>query len=724
MNKKYSFRFTFLFFFTLLFLVPEITVNASSSTDTLGASTYSKIKNHYIFKGWKFKAGDDSSWSSPSTVDSGWQSIPLSPLSFMEDGLPVNDFEGIGWLRNHIYVDTTLINDTLSLYLETFGATEVYIDGKLIATYGVVGTNEVTEICGYSSAPKPVICPPLSPGEHVFAMRYSNFGGASKHFFKNNHTIRFIFIIKKYKRDKEYTDLYWDPMASLLLAGIFLAFSALHIVLFLYYKRERANFYYGLFAIGFSAIFFISYIEDSGTNILMTSIFDAITKGLIVPFCILTIIRLLSQIFNKKSTIAFYSMLTLAILYNPMSWFDVFLNDEIYIIMLVIGVAEIIRQIILAMVEKKEGSRIFAFGLLFFPACIVATIFTMGILQNLNNSNWRNSFINEMLNFMFYGSVLGISFAMTIYLARDFSKINKKLSAQLQEIKSLFNKTIEQESEKKKILEGQKSELEQQVKIRTSELEQKNRDILDNLHYARRIQSAILPETKQIFNALKDAFILYLPKDIVSGDFYTFSFRNEKVILAAADCTGHGVTGAFMSMIGSSQLNQIVNERGITQPAKILNHLNTGIVEALKQNPTEVNDGMDIALCSLDLTTKKLEYAGANRPLWLIRDSEWNEIKPDKLAIGGFRLKEDMSFTNHELQLHKGDIIYLFSDGYADQFGGEDGKKMLSKRFRDKLFSMQSMIMREQEKELLSYFNNWKGTHDQVDDVLVIGIRI
>ena len=225
-----------------------------------------------------------------------------------------------------------------------------------------------------------------------------------------------------------------------------------------------------------------------------------------------------------------------------------------------------------------------------------------------------------MLNFMFYGSVLGISFAMTIYLARDFSKINKKLSAQLQEIKSLFNKTIEQESEKKKILEGQKSELEQQVKIRTSELEQKNRDILDNLHYARRIQSAILPETKQIFNALKDAFILYLPKDIVSGDFYTFSFRNEKVILAAADCTGHGVTGAFMSMIGSSQLNQIVNERGITQPAKILNHLNTGIVEALKQNPTEVNDGMDIALCSLDLTTKKLEYAGAIRPLWLIRD--------------------------------------------------------------------------------------------------------
>ena len=146
---------------------------------------------------------------------------------------------------------------------------------------------------------------------------------------------------------------------------LFRAFSALHIVLFLYYKRERANFYYGLFAIGFSAIFFISYIEDSGTNILMTSIFDAITKGLIVPFCILTIIRLLSQIFNKKSTIAFYSMLTLAILYNPMSWFDVFLNDEIYIIMLVIGVAEIIRQIILAMVEKKEGSRIFAFGLLF-----------------------------------------------------------------------------------------------------------------------------------------------------------------------------------------------------------------------------------------------------------------------------------------------------------------------------------------------------------------------
>lgn len=332
--------------------------------------------------------------------------------------------------------------------------------------------------------------------------------------------------------------------------------------------------------------------------------------------------------------------------------------------------------------------------------------------------------MDSLLSFLVYGSILGISFAMTVYLARDFSKINKKLGAQLKEIKTLFNKTVEQETEKKKILEEQKSELEEQVKIRTSELEQKNRDILDNLHYARRIQSAILPETSQIYQALKDSFVLYLPKDIVSGDFYTFSQREGKVIFSAADCTGHGVTGAFMSMIGSSQLNQIINERGITQPARILNQLNTGIVEALKQNPDEINDGMDIALCSIDLAEKKLQYAGANRPLWIIRDGEWKEIKADKMAIGGFRLKAEMTFSNHEIHLHKGDLIYFFSDGYADQFGGDDGRKMLSKRFRDKLISMQNLSMREQEKELMTYFNNWKGHYDQVDDVLVIGIRI
>lgn len=710
--------------FIFLFIYSWQICVADTSIDTLRASTYKKSRNHFVYRGWKYMAGDDLSRAQPGFKDSSWQVMPFSPLSFMETGLPVSDFKGIAWFRYHVFVDSSLSRDTLSVYLESYGGTEVYLDGVKVAEYGKVGTDAATEICGYSFEPKLVILSVLKPGNHVFALRYSNYKGASKHLLKKNYTARFLFVLTKYNREREYTDLYWNQTPNILFTGIFIAFSALHLLLFFYYKRERANFYYGLFAFGFASIFFINYIEGSGTNIRMTNILEAVSTGIIIPFCALTMIRLLSQIFNKKSTLAFYSILILTLLYNPLNWLDLFINRELFVIILIISLAEILRLIILAMIEKKEGSRIFGLGLLFFPTCLVITIVVIGILQNLNNHSWQTKFMDSLLSFLVYGSILGISFAMTVYLARDFSKINKKLAAQLKEIKALFNKTVEQESEKKKILEEQKSELEEQVKIRTSELEQKNRDILDNLHYARRIQSAILPETSQIYQALKDSFVLYLPKDIVSGDFYTFSQREGKVIFSAADCTGHGVTGAFMSMIGSSQLNQIINERGITQPARILNQLNTGIVEALKQNPDEINDGMDIALCSIDLVEKKLQYAGANRPLWIIRDGEWKEIKADKMAIGGFRLKAEMTFSNHEIHLHKGDLIYFFSDGYADQFGGEDGRKMLSKRFRDKLMSMQNISMREQEKELLTYFNNWKGHYDQVDDVLVIGIRI
>ncbi len=209
----------------------------------------------------------------------------------------------------------------------------------------------------------------------------------------------------------------------------------------------------------------------------------------------------------------------------------------------------------------------------------------------------------------------------------------------------------------------------------------------------------------------------------MSGDFYTFSQLNGKVVIAAADCTGHGVTGAFLSMIGISLLNQLVNQGGITQPAQILNQLNTGIVSALKQKASDISDGMDIAICSFDMSHRLLEYAGANRPLYLIRNGVFEEIKPDKLAIGGFRLNTDAVFTNHQIEFTTGDIVYIFSDGFADQFGGANGKKMLSKRLREELISLKDLPMREQEKRLNEYFDTWKGSYEQVDDVLLIGIR-
>jgi serine phosphatase RsbU (regulator of sigma subunit) len=261
------------------------------------------------------------------------------------------------------------------------------------------------------------------------------------------------------------------------------------------------------------------------------------------------------------------------------------------------------------------------------------------------------------------------------------------------------------------------------VKVRTAELASKNRDILDNLHYARRIQSAILPEAGIIASSFRESFIIYRPKDIVSGDFYSFSKKDNTVIFSVADCTGHGVTGAFLSMIGLSLINQLVNEQGITQPSQILNLLNTGMLSSLKHKSNDINDGMDIALCSYDLGSKKLEFAGANRPLYIIHKDKLHEIKSDKMAIGGFRLNENAVFTNHSFSMETGDSIYLFTDGFVDQFGGEDGKKLLAKRMRDYLLSISRLSMHEQEIKLNHFFDEWKGKNEQVDDVLVIGVR-
>jgi len=255
-------------------------------------------------------------------------------------------------------------------------------------------------------------------------------------------------------------------------------------------------------------------------------------------------------------------------------------------------------------------------------------------------------------------------------------------------------------------------------------VEEKNKEITQSLHYARHIQAAVLPNQKNIAALLKNHFILYLPKDIVSGDFYSVLQNKDKVIVAAADCTGHGVAGAFMSMIGTSLINHLVNEKNITNPAVILDELNEGIINSLKQRQGDSNDGMDIGLCSIDFKENKLLFAGANRPLWLFRNEEIKVIKPDKFPIGGMQVDHKNKYTAHSIDLLPNDTIYIFSDGYSDQFGGEQGKKMMSKRFKQYLQVMQHLPMDKQKEQLEQLFNSWKGNHEQVDDVLVVGIRV
>jgi ligand-binding sensor domain-containing protein/serine phosphatase RsbU (regulator of sigma subunit) len=267
--------------------------------------------------------------------------------------------------------------------------------------------------------------------------------------------------------------------------------------------------------------------------------------------------------------------------------------------------------------------------------------------------------------------------------------------------------------------------LEEKVEERTQELAQKNKDITSSIQYAKRIQLAILPPLEQIFRHFPESFLVYKPKDIVSGDFYWFGIKDGKKIIAAVDCTGHGVPGAFMSMIGHNLLNQIISENGITSPDLILNALHRGVQAALKQgtNVVDTSDGMDVAICSIDTERSELVYAGAFRPLFIVNGSSFERIDADKSPIGGSQLDAERKFTPHRVKIKKGDTIYMTSDGYADQFGGERGKKFMVKRFNELILSIQHQSMQEQGRTLETTFEAWKGSYQQIDDILVIGIR-
>ena len=256
-------------------------------------------------------------------------------------------------------------------------------------------------------------------------------------------------------------------------------------------------------------------------------------------------------------------------------------------------------------------------------------------------------------------------------------------------------------------------------------IEQKNKDITDSILYAKRIQEAILPHLEVIKSQLPESFVLFLPRDIVSGDFYWYADTEDRIYIAAVDCTGHGVPGALMSMIGNTLLTEIIKAKGIKEPAQILDHLEAGIVEAFrsKRESGESRDGMDCALVSICKKSETIEFAGAFRPLLLLRNGEIQEIKANRFPIGGGNGYKKTSFTNNEIAIQPGDIIYMFSDGYPDQAGGDIGKKLMTKRFKDLLLQNSHLPMEEQERKLYNYLVDWQGEHEQMDDILVIGIR-
>jgi serine phosphatase RsbU (regulator of sigma subunit) len=322
---------------------------------------------------------------------------------------------------------------------------------------------------------------------------------------------------------------------------------------------------------------------------------------------------------------------------------------------------------------------------------------------------------------------LVFSFSETANFANEIGKGNfDTVFVPLSEEDLLGNSLINMRDSLKKY----SGNLEQQVTERTKEVVEKTEklkiaydEIRDSINYAKRIQEAISPSDELVHMAFKDSFILFRPKDIISGDFYWFTQEGDQAVIAAIDCTGHGVPGALMTVIGNSLLNQIVNIANIHNPGEILKQLDEKVLETLNSHGTgDTNDGMDVSICIYNAKANEIKFAGAKRSMYLIREGKCQEIEGDKFPIGSFQYNFKKVYKTHTVALKPEDSVYLFTDGYQDQFGANE-KKFLKKRFRELLIGIQEQTMKEQRVRLEKEIDTWRGNTEQTDDILVIGMR-
>ena len=328
---------------------------------------------------------------------------------------------------------------------------------------------------------------------------------------------------------------------------------------------------------------------------------------------------------------------------------------------------------------------------------------------------------------------------LSLSLARKYRELQEAKEHAQKELLLQLEETNKLTSEINVRLEIQVEERTREIRHQKAELEEKNKEILSSINYARRIQYAILPSEQIIKETIPDSFIFYRPRDIVSGDFYfvypvqTSGEAGQGLSLfAAVDCTGHGVPGAFMSILGNNILKASLSEKEVNAPSQALDFLNRNIIASLSQNKIDdavIRDGMDIALCALDRKYGKLYYAGANLPAWIIRGAELFELSPDKQPIGNYGNNDP--YTTHVFDVQNGDMVYIFSDGYPDQFGGPDetvrsngGKKFKYSQLKKLLLSIHSDEPAVQQFKLEKAILDWKGDLEQTDDMLIIGVRI
>ncbi len=726
-----------MYFRLIIFLLFLFISNSVISQDEIYNKRIDSVENVIVGKevdketiwlkdGWLFNLNDDINFAQPSYIDTAWAK---AKSTLNEVVLKQINFSGFGWFRYHLSVDSIQRNIPTVIYLDQKGASEVYIDGKLFAKYGVVNKLPANEQRVNPSV-EAIYLPFKDSGEYLIAVRFSNsnyknsfngsgmlYGGfqmfatTAENFFNSNVNT----IISK-------------ANYGLGLFVFFCVMGLLHLLLFVFYTVRKSNLYFSLFCFLFSFYFLNLYIR--GVYVDTIDNIDLLNLILVISFPVffISFLSVLFSLFENKFPKKFKYYLGFSIL----AGLSFLLNNQsgflLSMIVIVTVAVESILFIIKINKQKKRGAVLISSGFGTFIAFIVLSVLKMIFTGSLQLSS--GEIADEVLYILLIIGLLSIPISMSAFLAWDFAQTSNTLSKKLIEVEELSIRSIEQEKEKQKILAEQNNLLEFQVKERTAEIEEqkkvieeKNKDITDSINYAQRIQHSILPTAKEIKDIFPNSLVLFKPRDIVSGDFYQFKQLENNKFGILADCTGHGVPGALMSMIGSNLLHQIIMERKIVKPNLILTELHKEVKATLRQTAgVQSHDGMDIAVCMVN--GNELFVASANRPVYLFVDGNLNEIKPDKKSIGGASTEDIVEFTLHSFKIDKDLKVYTFSDGYADQFGGVNGKKFKVKNLQELIGANLNIPLNEQLEVFSSTFENWRGTLEQVDDVSLIAIHL
>lgn len=677
---------------------------------------------------WKFNTNDNPKFASPSYDDSNWKE-QYNDLDYSL--LDSVGFKGFAWFRLSIKLPSNIDTIIYSLKLNHAGASEIYVDGVRIVEFGTVSTDGAKE---NRFNPSQIVHPVLfnDSAEHLIAIRYSN------HKYENfsnwdEYMVGFSCKLMQYgdQNLEAFTEQAAVALFLLTIAGIFLALALIHFLFFIFYRKQKQHLYYGILAFFFS-IFFIGGFTGTYTFTPDISLPIRFFNPIALPFYFISLMGFVYYLVLEKLPKIFWFQVLIGVLIIIGFFYKTGINIVFHISLILFVTLEAIRILYKGIKEKKKGIKIIAGGFtLFFVLCIsmVVTFFVALAIGGDIDITIGNSALSITLLVL---TIMSIPISISIYLARNFATLNIDLEQKLAEVEILSEQMLQQEKEKKKILEDQNEVLEKQVKERTHELSQKNKDITDSINYAQRIQKALLASDEMLNTHFKDHFVFFQPKDIVSGDFYWAAvLENNQIALVTADSTGHGVPGAIMSMLNIACLNEAVEAQKLVAPSEILNYTRSKIIKHLANDGSIEGgkDGMDCSLISFDFANNKLIYAAANNPVWIIRSSAATDIpvliecKPDKMPVGRHD-KQHIPFTEHTIELQKGDIVYTLTDGMPDQFGGAKGKKFMYKQLKEMLVQLSSLPMKAQKEKIQSSLNEWKKGYEQVDDICLIGVRI